>query len=418
MKILAVSNLYPPNAIGGYETLCFDVMRALAAKGHDITVLTSSYGGEYADFPEQRVLRNLTLLADAGNIYQPFDVDPAERSRINRGNVSISEETIAAVNPDLIFVWNLHFLDPSFLLAVAQLGRRTVYLLTDNWLIAIRAPHFIADYFAREVHAPAGGLMNLFRRLRSRFIRGKTGRLVFPGAAIFASSFMQRLYCQAGIEFTHHTIIYHGIHQTAPGHDSPPRQGKLLAAPALRLLFAGRIVEIKGVHTAIEALPHIIRALPEFRVSLTIIGDDRDRPYLARIQKRIQELGLTAAVSFAPPVPEAELPQVFQRHDIYLFPSLYEPFSLTLIHALRAGIPTVATRAGGTPEIVSHRRTGMLCDPGSHRDLARQVIVLAGSELLREAISRQGQEQAAQFTFSRMITEVDAYLATIRREAP
>lgn len=412
MKILTISNLYPPDAIGGYEILCLDVMRALAENGHDITILTSSYGGCHVHSSEQKVLRRLTLLADQHNIYQPFDPDPRERERINAANIAILKETITAINPELIFVWNLHFLDPSFLLCLEHLERRIVYFLTDNWLIAFHSPSFISDYFAREVYASASGPKNWLRRLRSRFFENKTETRVFSGAAIFPSSFMQNLYFQSGVRFARHVIIPHGIQQIASDRACLPRSGKLAAKHELCLLFAGRIVEVKGVHTIIEALPLIVQALPEIRVSLTIIGDARDQPYRDRIQKRIEELSLAAVVSFEAPVPELELPEVFNRHDIYLFPSLYEPFSLTLIHALRAGIPTVASMAGGTPEIIFHRRTGMVHVPGSHRDLARQVIILAESESLRVKLSRQCREHAVQFTFSGMVAEVERYLSS------
>ena len=56
MRILVLSNLYPPNVVGGYERLCFEVTSALAASGHDMTVLTSRHGGKRDDYPGQLVL--------------------------------------------------------------------------------------------------------------------------------------------------------------------------------------------------------------------------------------------------------------------------------------------------------------------------------------------------------------------------
>ena len=80
MRILVVSNLYPPNIVGGYERLCFNVASELARRGHDIPVLTSGYGGEVADYPRQRVQRRLQLLV-GNSIYEPYPGGDAERAQ-------------------------------------------------------------------------------------------------------------------------------------------------------------------------------------------------------------------------------------------------------------------------------------------------------------------------------------------------
>ena len=115
---------------------------------------------------------------------------------------------------------------------------------------------------------------------------------------------------------------------------------------------------MKGVHTILEALPEIIRGLPKTEVRLTVLGDCRDRQYVERLEGMIQRLDLGGKVEFLPPIPESDLFGLFQDNDIFLFPSLYEPFSLTLIHAMASGIPTVASDVGGNKEIVF---------PGSNR---------------------------------------------------
>ncbi|HMU65104.1 MAG TPA: glycosyltransferase, partial [Nitrosomonas sp.] len=115
MKILTISNLYPPNIVGGYEVLCFEVMRGLAEKGHEINVLTSDYGGKQVIYPNQQVQRLLTLLATEGNIYKPLNISAIERNNINQKNLQILSRTLDEINPDLIFIWNLHFFDVSLL---------------------------------------------------------------------------------------------------------------------------------------------------------------------------------------------------------------------------------------------------------------------------------------------------------------
>ena len=121
MRILFVSNLYPPNVLGGYERLCFDVASAFAGKGHAVSVLTSTFGEERRDFPGQIIHRRLELLIGP-TIYEPFAGDAQTRERINRSNITTLRDTITAERPDLIFSWNLFFLDRSVLEALTGAG--------------------------------------------------------------------------------------------------------------------------------------------------------------------------------------------------------------------------------------------------------------------------------------------------------
>jgi glycosyltransferase involved in cell wall biosynthesis len=185
-----------------------------------------------------------------------------------------------------------------------------------------------------------------------------------------------------------------------------------MVAPGwMHLLFAGRVVEMKGVHTILEALPEIIRRMPQTRVRLTVLGDSRDRQYLKRLEDIVRRFHLDETVVFRPAVSESDLFTVFQAHDIFLFPSLYEPFSLTLIHALAAGIPVVASDVGGNREIVFPGRTGLLFARADVHGLARAVLDLADRPDLRRDVAAAGRKIAERFTFQTMVRQVEAYLS-------
>ena len=109
-------------------------------------------------------------------------------------------------------------------------------------------------------------------------------------------------------------------------------------------------------------------------------------------------------------VPEAGLPALFAAHDIYLFPSLYEPFSLTLIHALACGIPTIASRAGGNPEIVEDGETGLLFRQGDAAELARAIGRMVREPRLRARVALQGRAAGRRFTFRRMADGMESFL--------
>ena len=103
MKILFLSNLYPPNVFGGYERLCFDVASVLQARGHEVTVLTSSYGQSDGENYGHSVRRELFLFATEGNIYTPFDCTPTQRADYEAANRVKFESIVAEVKPDISF---------------------------------------------------------------------------------------------------------------------------------------------------------------------------------------------------------------------------------------------------------------------------------------------------------------------------
>jgi glycogen synthase len=420
MNVLFISNLYPPNVVGGYERLCFDMASALSARNHKISVLTSNYGGLLEDYPGQDVDRSLQLLADSRDIYKSYSASEAQKKALNAHNATVLEHKLAEVRPDVLFVWNLFFLDHSFLNAIQTAGCRTVFLLTDNWMILFLRPAFWHEYFTKDIsRRSCGGYKSVSSYPWTVVIRSTLGRLraiihqenpPIHGEAIFPSRFMKSLYAQAGFKFRKTAVIPHGV-WLMQREDGEYRDRTVpVENGCIRLLFAGRVVEMKGVHTILEALPEIIRGLPKTDVQLTILGDVRDREYVKKIEAMIQRLNLRDKVAFQPTVQESDLFGIFQDYDIFLFPSLYEPFSLTLIHALASGIPVVASDVGGNQEIIFPDRTGLLFSRGDSRSLSRAVLDLAGKPSLRKDLAIEARKVAREFTFQTMVQKVEAYL--------
>jgi glycosyltransferase involved in cell wall biosynthesis len=412
MRLLFVSNLYPPNTVGGYERLCADVAAAMVRRGHAVSVLTSNFGDTPAQpIDGQSVYRTLLLIAGA-SIYQPYAGTPEQRQALDRHNVTEANRVIAAERPQAIFCWNLFFLDGSLLHALAQSGLPMLAMLTDNWLINMRRPDYVPRFFARHVWggepfppAPRGAF---WRRLLRRAPPPQQPETL-PFAALFGARFVQAMYRDAGFRFARETVIHNGVDQNAAWAAEPPDRTRLVRPDGARLLFAGRLVDLKGAHTAVAALPMLDPA-----ARLTIVGDTQDSAYVARLHGDIARLGVGDRIDFANPVAEAALPALFAAHDLYLFPSLYEPFSLTLVHALANGIPTVASDAGGNVEIVRDRETGLLFRKGDPGDLARAVATLLADPALRAAAAAGGREAARGYTFEIMTERMERLLEDLR----
>ncbi|MBD0275189.1 MAG: glycosyltransferase family 4 protein, partial [Acetobacteraceae bacterium] len=415
--------------------LCFEVASAFVERGHDVHVLASGHGGGTAEYPGQTIRRALRLLAGE-QIYAPFPGDAAARDAVNRANLDALRDAIARARPDAVFAWNLFFLDRSFLSALGGCGLPVSVMLTDNWLLSMERPEYLARFFQEHVFGrapfppaasppPPPSAAGLWGRLRS-LVRPaappvpvapppaeaeRPPPLRFPFGAVFGAAFVRDLYADAGVSFERSRVVHNGVRQEPRPGAAFRDRARLVRDGELRLLFAGRLVDLKGAHDAVAAMP-LIR--PEEagaeEVRLTLLGDARDAVYAERLRREVAASGRADRIEILPPVAEDALFDLFQEHDIYLFPSLYEPFSLTLIHALACGIPTAASRAGGNPEIVRDGESGVLFEKGEPADLARAVLRLARDPALRAGVSAGGRAAAARFTFESMVDGMEAFL--------
>jgi len=430
MRILVLTNLYPPFVVGGYERLCFEVSSALVEKGHDLTILTSTYGGPTREgFLGQDVIRDLQLLIGS-DIYAAFDGTADQRLALNRANNETVIRVLAETRPDVVFVWNLFFFDGSLLDTVRQHGPRTVLMLTDNWLLVMQNPNFVADFFRNVVHgdmpftvpelppqplprpSQANVLPGLVRRVLAAFRKADhhLGREMPKSEAIFGSEFVRDFYAAGGMRFERQQVIHNGVRQVPPADGFPDRT--LLVQPGtLHLLFAGRLVDLKGAHTAVAAMRLLDAAKMGLdRIELTIVGDAQDAEYMPVLQAAVHESGCADRIVLRPTVPKETLQELFAEHDIYIFPSLYEPFSLTLIHAMALGIPTVASAIGGNLEIVTEGESGLLFPKGDPQALAECILRLIADPGLRARIASGGRQSASRFTFQRMVREMSTFL--------
>jgi glycogen(starch) synthase len=403
VRILTVSNLYPPNAVGGYEVLCAQVTEGLAARGHDISVLTSCFGGRPADGRPVTVHQALQLVL-GDTVYKPFEGSQIRREAINRANIAAFLRCLDRARPDVVFCWNLYGLDGGFFDRLNAEAVPLVVMLTDNWLAAALQPDFVSEYFVHGVFPPAG---------RHAVPPPVGTRRLLRAGAIFGARFMRDFYASAGIGFQSDRVIHNGV-RLAPAAGPLRDRAMIGHSGTVALLFAGRVVEIKGAHVALEALARLQAERPGgLDFTLTFVGDDSDADYRMRLSAIARETGCAERVRFAPAVAEDRLFGLFQDYDIYVFPSLYEPFSLTLIHALAAGIPTVASRVGGNTEIVEEGETGLLAERNDPVSLAGAITRLCIDAALRRHVAARGRETAARFTFDHMLAGMEDYLMTV-----
>src|SRR5262249_2670387 len=109
------------------------------------------------------------------------------------------------------------------------------------------------------------------------------------------------------------------------------------------------------------------------------------------IERMVRRSGLDSRVELLPAVPHSQVPEVLSRIDIFVVPSLSESFGVAAVEASACGLPVVASRVGGLPEVVVDGETGLLVPPSDSPALANALDRLIGSEELRVRFGRNGR---------------------------
>ena len=214
----------------------------------------------------------------------------------------------------------------------------------------------------------------------------------------------RRVAAAEGIAERRLAVIRNGIDTTRFAYRGPANGGPVVAI--------GRLVPLKGIDLLLRAVAEIVRQRPDFR--LEIAGDGPARPGLEQITR---ELGLNQHVRFLGEV--RDIPALLARASLLVLPSLSEGISLTLLEAMACGLPIVATRVGGTPEVVTDGVTGRLVEPSDPSDLARGILTMWPASEDARAMGTAAREQAVRyFDVRRMVSEYESmYLQLARPRA-
>ena len=207
MRILFLSNFFPPARPGGYTQWCHEVAERLAGRGHTIGVLTSRYELAKAPASEQNIYRLLHLEGDLA-YYQPLHFFTRWKKQ-HRENLVFLEQTVKDFAPDLIFVWGMWALSKALpALAEQLLPGRVVYYLSDYWPSAV-------DMHTTYWQSPARRWpMQVPKRVLSKVAMSMLAKEGQPDLkleqVICVSARVRDLLVEAGLPIQHARIIHGG----------------------------------------------------------------------------------------------------------------------------------------------------------------------------------------------------------------
>ena len=410
MRLLFLTNLYPPHEIGGYEQWCQEVAVRLRAKGHSVSILTSRL--RRVDLPDSEpdVIRTLHLQADLYQ-YRPIDffLKRAGQERFNKREL---RRVIDEINPELLVVWGMWNLSLNLPYWAEQwMPGRVAYFVSSYW------PDDI-DIHAEYWRLPGNrALTELCKKPARALAFAQLRREGYPPAlafehAVCCSHYVRNTLVQAGKLPVQAAVLYGGI-------DTEPFIRHVEARErfqdnTLNLLFFGTLIPSKGVHVALEALGLLKQRGISEQVSLTILGSGHP-DYEARLHTMVDTLGLQGNVHFVKRIPRDEIPLWLSRCDVFLFTSSWaEPMARTVMEAMAAGLLVIGSEVGGQVEMLVNGENALTFEAGDAVGLANQIAYVLDEPELRLRLVDAGRNQVLErFTLERMVDNMETWLGSI-----
>jgi glycogen synthase len=431
MRILVLTNLYPPHQAGTAGLRAQQITDALRLRGHQTLVLTSTHSMT-AEQADSEVERRLHL---NGAFDHPLVTKYGDMKSIETHNHAVLHDVLGRFAPDLVHVHSLLGLSKSLIFALRHARVPVVYDIADHWL----TNELPQDPWLRWWNAPSLPLMSQSARKTlelsgernrldstapTRMVKGvdrlpevfgdeKTRAQVEPNSV--GAFHFDRLYflshalkndCErAGFRVNHAEIIYPGIPAEALAGEVKP-----VSAPMHKFLIATTLNRESGVKTALEALGTLRQA--RVPVSLTVCGQG-ESSYIAELRSLAVTKQLPVEFPLVRYSPR-EMPSIYRRHDVFLYTAEWpEPFSVAPLEAMACGLPVIGARSGGMQEFLRDGENALTYTPGNAQELASRIYDIQLQPALRFQMAETAQSEVlAYYNETAVIDRIENYLNT------
>jgi sugar transferase (PEP-CTERM/EpsH1 system associated) len=150
----------------------------------------------------------------------------------------------------------------------------------------------------------------------------------------------------------------------------------------------GRIQDVKNHKGLVDAFALLRALLPQRRLRLAIVGDG---PLFDALQRQVRDAGLEDAVWL--PGSRTDIPELMRGFDVFALPSIAEGTPVTILEAMATGLPVVASKVGGIPEVVDDGATGLLVPPSDAQALADALATYASDPALAARHGAAGRQR-------------------------
>ncbi len=388
--MLTLIHLYPPHHLGGYEVACQGAMERFADRGAEVVVLAADHYMDGVDEPASKVAvrRQLKGWWDWDS-WSPDQPSLTERVRRERHNQRTLLHVVDEFRPDVASVWSLGMMSWSLATLLERRRVPTVLVFLDHWVtFAYRFDAWTRVFDKRVWARPLGSVLGLETRLPS-----------FEGAvASVASRMIGETIDRGGRwKFPDAELVPIGVDT----RDFPVCEPQARAWN-WRILYVGRVVPQKGVHTLVRSL-----ALLPAAARLEVVGraSGPEREAMVSVAK---SLGVADRVTFDVARSRQDLRRRYLEADVVVFPSEWpEPFGLVPLEAMACAAPVVATATGGSGEFLVDGDNCVVFTAGDHQALAAALHSLAVDPALRQRIVEGGRATASELTMDRFAQRLE-----------
>ncbi len=367
MRVLQLTQRFPP-AIGGVEDHVLHLSLKLRERGVDVRVATTDLR---RDVPFERLR--------AVEERQPF---PVVRYRARK--LLEAPHGLGIASPAMVFAALEHGTD---------IVHAHAYGYFPTWVGSL-ARSLDGAALVLTTHSDAGTprmSKRLFDRITTRFVLRRASRIIALTA--HEASLLE----SRGVPAERIVVIPDGV-DVDEFTGIPPRPVRTVPIA----LFVGRLYpQQKGLETLVRAL-----ALLPSSVDLKVRLMGEDWGGAALVQRLASDLQVGGRIAVIGPVSRTKLLQEYAAADLLVLPSLFEPFGIVLLEAMAAGLPVVASRVGGIPEVVAEGETGLLVKPGDESELASALLRLAKDADLRRRLGERGRQRSASYAWEALVPRI------------
>jgi len=390
MQILMFGWEFPPYISGGLGTACYGMTKALVERGHRVTFVVPSLPGP--DRPS-----HVALLAagdfpagpgkdlQAGITVNP--VDSPLRPYMAESDYGMFREGSLLASPGH-YGPNLFDEVQRYGEAAALIARRVSFdvIHAHEWLSVPAALHARRESgrpFIFHVHAlefdRSGGSLNpgIFEVERQG--------LAEADHVIAVSHFTKSMIAERyGIDADKVTVVHNAVSRG----EAALAYGVVKAQGEKNVLFLGRITHQKGPLYFVEAAAKVLSVLPEVTFVMAGSGD-----LMPRMVERVAELGMGSRFLFTGFLRGGEVERMYAASDLYVMPSVSEPFGIAPLEAMLYDVPVIISRQSGVSEVLHH---ALKVDFWDVDDLAGKICAaLTWGALTREMVERSRDELRA-----------------------
>lgn len=382
MRICIVSHLYPISRDDYKGIFVHEIATALRARGHEVHIVTPRRpGGAAFESHEGITVHRFRHWGwwRGRQLGQLRGTPPLILSTLMIAGLWTSLRVVLRYRPDLM---SAYWVVPGGFLAwlTARLTGRPVVVTAGGTDLNVSARKW------------------MYRPFVLRTVRG-VDRLIACGSEL------HRVAISLGAAPERTVNMPSLVPDAVPELAVAPPEG----APGRRLLYVGNLAAPKRVDTLLRAMARLVPRFPDAR--LTLVGDGPLEPSLRALA---QKLGVAECVDFRGRRPHEEIPGLMRSADVLLHCSENEGLPVAIQEALTCGLPVIAARVGGVPDLVRDGTNGRLCAPDDDAAFAEAMAELVGDAALRERMSAAARQFAAEHLDR---TSVIARIEAVYREA-